>query len=83
MTIQLIENDLEYMQLTFKLDSTDPKDPPNYHGMYKHIHDTYGSQMPKDQKYWFEQAEQVNEYLNDINGVDPTPSAYFILSYAE
>ena len=78
MTIQLIENDLEYMQLTFKLDSTDPKDPPNYHGMYKHIHDTYGSQMPKDQKYWFEQAEQVNEYLNDINGVDPTPSAYFI-----
>lgn len=51
--------------------------------MYDYIYKTYGAQMDalnadKDQSYWFQQAAQVNEYLNDVNGVDPTPSAYFI-----
>lgn len=55
----------------------------DYAGMYEHIYKTYGAQMDalngnKDQFYWFEQAAQVNEYLNDVDNVPPTPSAYFI-----
>ncbi len=50
---------------------------PNYHAMYDYIFKTFGDKMPDDQKYWFEQAGQINQFLNNLSGT-PSPSAYFI-----
>ncbi len=51
---------------------------PNYAGMYGYIYDTFKDQMPSDQEYWFQQAAEINKYLNDPILENRTPSAYFI-----
>jgi Ca2+-binding RTX toxin-like protein len=55
-----------------------PGTDPDYAGMYKYIFDTFGSQMPNNQAYWFEQAAKINLYLNNPSSVPPTQSGYFI-----
>lgn len=78
MTIQLTPDQLKVMKRDFRLDSQDSKNPPDYAGMYDYIHRELGSQMDTEQAYWFEQAAEINEYLNDVDKVPPTQSAYFI-----
>ena len=73
MSIALTQKQLTDMQTEFRLNEL----KPNYAGMYAYIHRTFGSQMLPDQAYWFEQASQVNGYLNGQAGYDVTPSAYF------
>jgi len=52
---------------------------PNYADMYLYIFKELGDQMHPDQAYWFEQAAQINLYLNNPgNSVLATHSAYFI-----
>lgn len=55
---------------------------PDYAGMYQYIFDKVGSQMPTEQRYWFQQAAKINDYLNNEALGKPTPnvsqSAYFI-----
>lgn len=57
-------------------------DNPDYAGMYGYVFRTFGTQMPQKQRYWFQQAAQINKYLNDYvanpETVPPSPSAYFI-----
>lgn len=61
---------------------------PDYAGMYGYIYNTFGSQMlidEPDQAYWFQQAADINRYLNYVahperysQPITPTQSAYFI-----
>lgn len=54
---------------------------PNYAAMYEYIFLQVGDQLPADQAYWFQQAAEINQYVNDVsNGFDlnPKQSAYFI-----
>ena len=74
MTITLTQTQIKKMQDDFELQSV----TPDYAGMYAYIHRIFSSQMLPDQAYWFEQASQVNGYLNGQAGYDVTPSAYFI-----
>ncbi|WP_211253596.1 calcium-binding protein [Alkanindiges illinoisensis] len=56
--------------------------------MYSYIYNTFGSKMlidDPDQAYWFQQAADINRYLNYVahperflSPVTPTQSAYFI-----
>jgi hypothetical protein len=71
MSIALTAKQVGDMQTTFQLNGPNP----NYAGMYAYIHRTFGSQMSSDQAYWFQQAAQVNGYLNGQAGYDVTPSA--------
>ena len=73
MTIQLTATQLAQMQIQYKLNTN----KPDYAGMYRYIYDNFHTQMPNAQAYWFEQAAQINRYLNDTS-IEPSQSAYFI-----
>lgn len=49
------------MQDSFGLEGS----KPNYADMYQYIFDNLKEKMHPDQAYWFEQAAQINRYLND------------------
>lgn len=82
---------LQNMQKDFSLDSQDPNNPPRYYGMYGYIWDKLHIQMDTEQAYWFEQAAEINQYLNAVAipehersaeeaklAANPSQSAYFI-----
>lgn len=37
------------------------KTMPAYYQMYQYIYDNFGNQMPQQQRYWFQQAAQINQ----------------------
>ena len=50
----------------------------NYPAAYRYIADNFGNQMPAAQKYWFYQAANVNNYINNLASGTDQMSAYFI-----
>ena len=78
MTIQISNDQLDFIKVRFGLETANP----NYAGMYKYIYDTFGQQMKdnnqSDQAYWFQQAADINRYLNNSVEVNVTQSGYFI-----
>ena len=51
---------------------------PNYVDAYNYIYITFKDQMPSDQAYWFQQAAEINRYINNPSSETPTQSGYFI-----
>lgn len=50
----------------------------DYVGMYAYIHREFKDQMEPEQAYWFQQAAEINRYLNNPTIEIPTQSGYFI-----
>ncbi|WP_435273850.1 calcium-binding protein [Psychrobium sp. nBUS_13] len=81
MTIKISSAQLAQMIFEFQLNTS----LPNYSGFYHYIAEHFGDQLDavnKKHRYWFEEATDINFYLNDVvDGVlqeEPTQSAYFI-----
>ncbi|MDC5467545.1 hypothetical protein NRA61_18565, partial [Acinetobacter baumannii] len=51
---------------------------PNYVDAYNYIYINFKDQMPSDQAYWFQQAAEINRYINNPSSETPTQSGYFI-----
>lgn len=81
MTILLTTTQLEKIN-EFVIPSSLNNFKPNYAGMYQYIFEQVGGQMPDNQKYWFQQAAEINAYLNAVaigdTSVLAKPSSYFI-----